>query len=103
MTMKPGTILMRRFSILAVTLAVAIGASRGLTRAESGPACKSGDCCSLCPRTSEEGDEQALKKSSNGVTLDPKLFVGQVRQAYIVAEKNPLLLAQLDCYCGCYK
>ena len=35
------------------------------------------------------------------VTLDPNLFQGEVRQAYEVAGRNPALLAQLHCYCGC--
>jgi hypothetical protein len=36
-------------------------------------------------------------------TLDPARFFGVVREAYEVAEKNPALLAQLHCYCGCDK
>ena len=35
------------------------------------------------------------------VTLDPNQFVGEVKQAYQVAERDPALLAQLHCYCGC--
>jgi hypothetical protein len=34
-------------------------------------------------------------------TLDPARFFGVVREAYEVAQKNPALLAQLHCYCGC--
>jgi hypothetical protein len=101
--MKHKMVFMKRFSILALTLSLVLGASMGPARAESKPECKSGDCCSLCPRTSAATDDKAAKKSSNGITLDPKLFVGSVRQAYAIAEKNPMLLAQLDCYCGCYK
>ncbi len=37
------------------------------------------------------------------LTLDPKLFKGEVREAYAVAEQDPALLAQLHCYCGCDK
>ncbi len=37
------------------------------------------------------------------VTLDPKNFQGQVREAYEAAERDPALLAQLHCYCGCDK
>ncbi|MGO9453588.1 MAG: CYCXC family (seleno)protein [Candidatus Binataceae bacterium] len=37
------------------------------------------------------------------LTLDPKLFQGEVREAYEVAERDPALLAQLHCYCGCDK
>lgn len=35
------------------------------------------------------------------VTLDSNNFVGQVREAYRAAERNPALLAQMHCYCGC--
>ncbi len=36
-------------------------------------------------------------------TLDPQGFQGNVRQAYEIAERDPALLAQLHCYCGCDK
>ncbi|HTR62890.1 MAG TPA: CYCXC family (seleno)protein [Candidatus Binataceae bacterium] len=36
-------------------------------------------------------------------TLDPNMFKGDVREAYEVARKDPALLAQLHCYCGCDK
>jgi Protein of unknown function with PCYCGC motif len=39
--------------------------------------------------------------SSNGLTLSPDLFQGESYAAYLVAQKHPDLLAQLDCYCGC--
>src|ERR1039458_10121623 len=35
------------------------------------------------------------------MTLDPNQFVGEVKQAYQIAERDPALLAQLHCYCGC--
>jgi hypothetical protein len=35
------------------------------------------------------------------ITLDPQNFQGTVREAYEVAERDPALLAQLHCYCGC--
>lgn len=37
------------------------------------------------------------------MTLDPNQFIGPVKEAYQIAEKNPALLAQLNCYCGCDK
>ncbi len=37
------------------------------------------------------------------VTLDPKNFQGNVREAYEIAERDPKLRAQLHCYCGCDK
>jgi len=63
------------------------------------PPCRTGDCCKLCPA----GGKSADPKSSNGITVDPKLFSGRVRDAYTVAERNPTLLAQVTCYCGCDK
>ena len=37
------------------------------------------------------------------VTLDPKNFQGNVREAYEIEERETTLLAQLHCYCGCDK
>jgi hypothetical protein len=37
------------------------------------------------------------------ITLDPQNFQGTARQAYEVAERDPALLTQLHCYCGCDK
>jgi Protein of unknown function with PCYCGC motif len=39
--------------------------------------------------------------ASNDLTLNPELFEGETRAAYLVAQRHPELLAQLDCYCGC--
>lgn len=39
--------------------------------------------------------------SDNGLTLNPDQFQGDTRQAYLVAQQHPELLAQLHCYCGC--
>jgi len=39
--------------------------------------------------------------SSNSLTLNPELFQGETRSAYLAAQQHPDLLAQLDCYCGC--
>ena len=35
------------------------------------------------------------------LTLDPNLYVGEVKTAYQIAERDPALLAQMHCYCGC--
>jgi hypothetical protein len=35
------------------------------------------------------------------VTLDPQQFQGNAREAYQVAQRDPALLSQLHCYCGC--
>jgi hypothetical protein len=50
-------------------------------------------------RASAEANASTM--SSNGITLNPNLFLGQTRAAYLVAQQHPELLAQLDCYCGC--
>ncbi len=48
------------------------------------------------------GDTCCLKVAAQGpLTLDPALFEGDARKAYEVARKNPALLAQFHCYCGC--
>ena len=39
--------------------------------------------------------------SSDSLTLNPDLFQGETRAAYLAAQQHPELLAQLDCYCGC--
>ena len=56
---------------------------------------------------SQPSDRQLAAAGDPGaqlrVTLDPKNFQGTVREAYEVAEKDPALLAQLHCYCGCDK
>jgi hypothetical protein len=35
------------------------------------------------------------------LTLDPGQFEGDTKQAYLVAQQHPELLAQMHCYCGC--
>ena len=83
-------------AILAVTyLWPTFGASSDSPR---GAMCIAGHCCCA-------GRAQAETVAANGpgarVTLDPNQFMGPAKQAYQVAEKNPALLAQLHCYCGC--
>jgi hypothetical protein len=55
-----------------------------------GAMCIGGHCC--CTGRAEAAER---------LTLDPNQFDGPAKQAYRVAEKNPGLLAQLHCYCGC--
>jgi hypothetical protein len=54
---------------------------------------------------SQASDKQLAASGDPGaklrITLDPNNFQGTVREAYEVAEKDPALLAQLHCYCGC--
>ena len=66
----------------------------------SGPMCIGGHCC--CTGRAEAGTETPAA-SQGRLTLDPKQFVGPVREAYQFAADNPALLAQLHCYCGCDK
>jgi Protein of unknown function with PCYCGC motif len=40
---------------------------------------------------------------TRSLTLDPNLFSGPAREAYEIAARDPALLAQLHCYCGCDK
>jgi len=40
-------------------------------------------------------------RSNDAGTLDPAMFTGRAREAYALAAKNPALLSQLHCYCGC--
>ena len=58
--------------------------------------CHSGKCCKVCPA-------DFAKAAANGdrPVLNPLMFVGPARQAYVIAQQNPWLLAQLWCYCGC--
>jgi hypothetical protein len=65
-----------------------------------GAMCIAGHCC--CTGRAEAGTE-APAASQERVTLDPNQFVGPVREAYKFARKDPALLAQLHCYCGCDK
>jgi hypothetical protein len=97
---------MRRAIILSCT-AVAIltaaylwptfGASSGGNGSARGAMCIAGHCC--CGGAHAEN--VAANGSDGRLTLDPNQFLGPARQAYQVAEKNPALLAQLHCYCGC--
>jgi Protein of unknown function with PCYCGC motif len=67
--------------------------------AGGGLMCHSGKCCKVCP-----GDFAKAEKTgglSGRPVLNPLMFVGPAREAYIVAQQNPWLLAQLWCYCGC--
>lgn len=60
--------------------------------------CHSGKCCKVCPADfAKAGNGQVIGRP----VLNPLMFVGTVREAYIVAQQAPWLLAQLWCYCGC--
>jgi hypothetical protein len=55
------------------------------------------------PMVAGSAQTPAVSEPQKSLTLDPKQFVGPVREAYTFAGKNPALLAQLRCYCGCDK
>ena len=58
--------------------------------------CHSGKCCKVCP-----ADFAKAGGTGERPVLNPLMFIGPAREAYIVAQQNPWLLAQLWCYCGC--
>ena len=62
--------------------------------------CIAGHCC--CAGRAE-AETVAASAAQGRLTLDPNQFTGPVKQAYRIAEKNPALLAELHCYCGCDK
>jgi hypothetical protein len=67
-----------------------------------GAMCIAGHCC--CTGVAEAADTDAPKAAQPRLTLDPNQFAaGPVKEAYKYAEKNPALLSQLHCYCGCDK
>jgi Protein of unknown function with PCYCGC motif len=78
----------------------AFGASIADDGGARGAMCIGGHCC--CAGQASAGTV-ATNGSQGRLTLDPNQYVGPVKQAYQVAEKNPALLAQLHCYCGCDK
>jgi hypothetical protein len=57
------------------------------------------------PTATSSGEQCCLHaaddRSAPRLTLAPALFQGPVREAYEIAQKDPALLAQLHCYCGC--
>jgi hypothetical protein len=65
-----------------------------------GTMCIAGHCC--CTGRAE-AETVAANAAQGRLTLDPNQFISPVKQAYRVAEKNPALLEQLHCYCGCDK
>ncbi len=90
-------------SSVAAILALAylwptLGGSATRNDGARGAICLGGHCCCA-------GRVEAETIASNGtqerVTLDPNQFVGPVKEAYEFAAKNPALLAELHCYCGC--
>ncbi len=86
--------------VLAYLWLPTIGASSTENGGARGAMCIAGYCCCA-------GRAHVATVAANGanerLTLDPNQFVGPAKQAYQVAQKNPALLAQLHCYCGCDK
>jgi hypothetical protein len=94
-------------SVIAATLVVAASAlwlmagSSLFDSSDGSPPmmCSGGRCC--CARKKVRAGDAAA--SGDRLTLDPDQFIGPVKQAYVFAGKNPALIAQLWCYCGCDK
>jgi hypothetical protein len=82
--------------VLAIAAAGYVGATRWNANGsdEGAPICRSGRC---------DANQVSVAGAGRRLTLDPMLFVGPPREAYIIAEQNPLLLSQLPCFCGCDK
>jgi uncharacterized protein with PCYCGC motif len=76
--------------VVVIVAVVAIYAGASVYRSRPGNDAPPGQA------TTEADATQHLR-----LTLDPNQFTGEVKKAYQVAEKDPALLAQLHCYCGC--
>jgi hypothetical protein len=91
-------------SVAAILALAYLWPSGGGSSAENGGArgtmCIAGHCC--CAGRAE-AETVAANAPQGRLTLDPNQFAGPVKQAYRIAEKNPALLAELHCYCGCDK
>jgi hypothetical protein len=89
-------------AMLATTAAVWLSAGESFFDNANDSAsmiCSGGQCC--CRRGKLVAGSTDV--SGNRLTLDPEQFVGQVKDAYQFAGKNPGLISQLWCYCGCDK
>jgi Protein of unknown function with PCYCGC motif len=81
---------------VGVIAAVAIVAAAGWLVMGRGVIPHAGEQAAGAAQASESQAAAKLR-----LTLDPALFAGEAREAYLVAQKDPALLAQLHCYCGC--
>jgi hypothetical protein len=102
MKTKVVTGIRRRWLLITCAMAVVLGSAGYFTlRTRQDPLgggmiCHSGKCCQVCP-----ADFAKVGVAGARPVLNPLMFVGSAREAYIVAQQNPWLLAQLWCYCGC--
>jgi len=94
---------LRGITVLVAAAVVVVGIAYGgfvssheSSHEDAAPGSETAACCLLKARLNDSDPESR-------VTLDPKNFQGDVRKAYEAAERNPALLAQLHCYCGCDK
>ena len=105
---------MRNKSILLVVVLLFAAASIGilLLRAEKPPVPSAADATntavvhepSSAPTTAHVPAYQSPEQARRlGPTLEPAEFFGKTREAYQVAKKIPMTLAQLPCYCHCDK
>jgi hypothetical protein len=82
------------YTVVAVVVLVIAGAIYAGTSVYRSRADASASAQQSAPTTADAAQNMRL-------TLDPNLFVGEVKQAYQIAERDPALFAQLHCYCGC--
>ena len=87
-------------SVVAILALAYLWPTFGRSSVNNGKMCLAGRCC--CAGRAE-AETVAANAAQERLTLDPNQFIGPVKQAYTIAEKNPALLAQLHCYCGCDK
>jgi hypothetical protein len=95
---------MRMFTTTRTTLgtiaAVAVMAAGAYLFSGRGAAARQNPLSAAAPGAQCCKDDPAAQLR---LTLDPRLFQGDVRRAYTVAQDDPALIAQLHCYCGCDK
>ncbi len=51
--------------------------------------------------TDEKGKSFSVKGGETRSVLDPAIFFGITRTAYVAAKKYPEVMDQIYCYCGC--
>jgi hypothetical protein len=80
----------------AIIAVLAIAAYGGIELYHSHPSDSANQSAAASQQAANSDPARQLR-----ITLDPELFVGDVKKAYQVAERDPALLAQMHCYCGC--
>lgn len=100
--------------VLVVIILLLTGSAVGLIamRGNGGDSAEADDSTAKVMTT--QSDEKTTRQSMKvpayqtteesrrlGATLDPSQFFGKAREAYQIAKKIPVTLAQLPCYCHC--